>query len=532
VSVSISGLNPYETYHYRLVATNLAGTNKGSDITFTTSALGPVAVTLAATNVSTTLAQLNGTVNPNGTPTTYYFEYGPTSSYGTQTSALSAGSGMSPSSVSAVISGLTSFTLYHFRLVVTSSIGTFRGSDMTVMTGSSPTASTLAATDILGAAAKLNGRVNPNGVPTTYYFEYGTTIDYGLQTGGQKTGTFTGEISVDYTLNNLASGTLYHYRLVATNIVGTAFGSDTTFIALALPPAVSTLPPTLVTPTTAQLNGTVNPNGATTTYYFEYGLTDSYGSQTSKMGAGSSSRTMSVSTMLINLTSGGSYHYRLVATNIGGVSRGSDVAITTSVLKPSTVTLAATRITGTTAQLNGTVNPNGPSTTCFFEYGPTTNYGLQTSGLAVGSGMVDISVNASISGLTPEVLYHYRLVATNSAGTNEGSDMTFVAIPVGIAADAAVGSYHLSQNFPNPFNPSTRIQYQLPKASNVVLVVVNALGQVVVTLDVGRKEAGSHVVEWTPMLPSGVYIYRLEAGDASTGSARGFVGTKKMILLK
>ncbi|MCX6134921.1 MAG: T9SS type A sorting domain-containing protein [Ignavibacteriales bacterium] len=82
----------------------------------------------------------------------------------------------------------------------------------------------------------------------------------------------------------------------------------------------------------------------------------------------------------------------------------------------------------------------------------------------------------------------------------------------------------LSQNYPNPFNPSTTINYQLPKASNVSLQIFNALGQRVATLAEGNKEAGFHMVQWNAGVPSGVYFYRLQAGQ--------YVETKAMTVLK
>jgi hypothetical protein len=92
--------------------------------------------------------------------------------------------------------------------------------------------------------------------------------------------------------------------------------------------------------------------------------------------------------------------------------------------------------------------------------------------------------------------------------------------------------YQLFQNYPNPFNPSTTIRYSLPKAANVSLRIFNTLGQEVALLLNEQKVAGYYQVQWNASVPSGMYFYRLQAGDASTGSARGFVDTRKMILLK
>lgn len=86
----------------------------------------------------------------------------------------------------------------------------------------------------------------------------------------------------------------------------------------------------------------------------------------------------------------------------------------------------------------------------------------------------------------------------------------------------------LFNNYPNPFNPSTTIAYNLPKADRVKLEIFNILGQSVVVLVDVHQEAGLHKVEWNSeahnSLASGLYLYRLTVGD--------FVETKKMMLIK
>jgi len=103
------------------------------------------------------------------------------------------------------------------------------------------------------------------------------------------------------------------------------------------------------------------------------------------------------------------------------------------------------------------------------------------------------------------------------------------------------GSFELLSNFPNPFNPSTTITYRLPVRSMVDLKVFDLLGREIAALAHGWEDAGVHSVPWVAThSASGIYYYRLQArqidggraGDASTGSARGFVETKKMVLLR
>ena len=86
-------------------------------------------------------------------------------------------------------------------------------------------------------------------------------------------------------------------------------------------------------------------------------------------------------------------------------------------------------------------------------------------------------------------------------------------------------TYTLSQNYPNPFNPSTKIEFALPATSFVTLKIYNVLGQEVASLVSQTLTAGSYEVTFNASrLPSGTYMYRVEAGN--------FVSTKKMVLVK
>jgi hypothetical protein len=125
----------------------------------------PRVTTDAATALSSTGATLNGSVNPNGNATTYYFEYGPTKTYGTKTAVVNAGSGNANSPTSAPVSGLTASTTYHFRLVATNSAGTTTGRDRafkTLAPGQTGTGLSIAARPnplVWGGATTISGQL-------------------------------------------------------------------------------------------------------------------------------------------------------------------------------------------------------------------------------------------------------------------------------------------------------------------------------------------------------------------------------------
>jgi len=119
-----------------------------------------------------------------------------------------------------------------------------------------------------------------------------------------------------------------------------------------------------------------------------------------------------------------------------------------------------------------------------------------------------------------------KLIANGDLNLDYAQLVREVATPIAPETELPEG-YALKQNYPNPFNPTTRINYRLPKASDVHLGVYNLLGQKVATLVNTRMEAGSHTIHFDAnefQLASGIYFYRIQAGD--------FTNRKRMILLK
>jgi hypothetical protein len=363
VQQTLSGLTASTTYHYRLVATSPSGTAYGQDATFaTTPTPAPAVTTGTATSVSFASASLTGSVNPQGVPTTYYFQYGTTLAYSAKTAVESAGSGTAPQAVTAPIAGLAPASAYHYRLVAASAGGTVVGADATLTTTktAAPAVATAAATAVGITSATLNATVNPNGVASDYYFQYGTTSSYGRSTPSQSAGSGTGAAPYSAELTGLAPGTTYHYRAVAVSAGGTVDGRDATFATGKTPaPTAVTGAAYAVTTTTASLAGTIDPHGIATSYYFLYGAR-SPSTRTPAVPAGAGTATVAVSAALANLVPGTTYSYRLVG--VGASTVTATIRYFTTAKIPASLSLTAAPspvAAGAMVTINGTLTGTG-----------------------------------------------------------------------------------------------------------------------------------------------------------------------------
>ena len=219
-----------------------------------------------------------------------------------------------------------------------------------------------------------------------------------------------------------------HERLIMNATIWLASGSITPSA-----PTATSAAATSITTTGAVLNGAVNAGSLSTTVTFNYGTSTSYGTTVSATpGTVTGSASTAVTSTLSGLTANTLYHFRVVATNTSGTTYGSDLTFTTLSGIPTATSAAATSITTTGAVLNGAVNAGSLSTTVTFNYGTSTSYGTTVSATpGAVTGSASTSVTSTLSGLTANTLYHYRVVATNTAGTTYGSDLTFTTLSSG-----------------------------------------------------------------------------------------------------
>ncbi|MCP4710995.1 MAG: hypothetical protein GY869_20415, partial [Planctomycetes bacterium] len=379
---SITGLTPNTSYHVRAYATNSVGTGYGEDKAFTTSAIPPSVTTTTPYAITPNSALSGGNVTTDGgaAVTTEGVCWSESANPTTSDSHTTDGTGAGIFTSS--ITGLTPCKTYHVRAYATNSEGTAYGNDITFETPIFlPTVSTGSATLVLHNSATLNGLVNPNCSETSYYFEYGKTTNYELgSTPPRSAGAGSEDVPVNENISGLASNTTYHFRIVANNTVGTTHGGDLTFGTLPAISGVFTDPATSIGQTSATLNGRVNPNNVSATYYFEYGETTNYElGSTPETNAGSGSENVPVNAVIFGLDPDTTYHFRIVANNTAGTTHGGDLTFKTLPEPPGAITAPAPDVTSRSAVLNGAVDPGCSETFYYFEYGTTTAYGSATA---------------------------------------------------------------------------------------------------------------------------------------------------------
>ena len=202
----------------------------------------PGVIAEEATDVTGATATLHASVNPDNLAVSECkFEYGPTAAYGSSKPC----EGTIPTdgsnhSVAAALSGLEAGTTYHWRIVATNANGANESSDQTFTTKFPPAIEAEWVASAGLTEATLAAKINPKGVATTYHIEYGTDTSYGTSTPESPLGAENEGLTVSNTLEGLAAGATYHWRVVATSAVGVSKGPDRTFATYLPPPAPET----------------------------------------------------------------------------------------------------------------------------------------------------------------------------------------------------------------------------------------------------------------------------------------------------
>jgi MYXO-CTERM domain-containing protein len=469
-SQTIGGLVPGSTYYYCAIASNATGTGFGAVLSFTTPA-APTVVTVAASGVTSTSATLNGTANPNGTATTGWFRYDTTSpgtcndAFGTRAPVMggtAVGAGSAPVSYSEPLSGLQPSTTYFYCAIGQSAIATSFGSVMSFTTTDVPAVVTAAASAVSSTGATLNGTGDPNFSAATGWFRYDTESpgicndSFGTRApavGGTALGSGTAPVSFSQALSGLTAGTTYYFCAIASNAVGTGFGTVMSFTTTSVPNVV-TAAATAVSSTAATLNGSANPNASASTGWFRYSATDpgacndSFGTRAPAVGGtalGAGSTAVAYSQAPSGLTAGTTYYFCAIASNAAGTGFGSVLTFVTPAA-PTVATVSATNVTSTSALLDGSANPQFAAATGWFRY-DTVNPGTcndafgtrapAMGGSALGAGSTPVAYSQPVSGLAPGTTYYFCAIASNSVGTGLGTVQSFTTTAAPIVTTVA-----------------------------------------------------------------------------------------------
>lgn len=364
------------------------------------------------------------------------------------TTLLNLGSSNMTSSgkVNRVSDGLSAGT-YTFTFQKTSYIGTVAHNHTEtctktlVINPAPPTAITREASSVTSNSARLRGSVNPRGSATTARFRYstGATANVcgsgGTQTSGQSIGSGTSGVAITQDLTGLSPNTTYYYCTRANNAGGGASGEKMSFTtSAATPPTVTLHVRNATTAGTWSTSGTftlpsgnnlglrwTSTNADTCTGSSNPSLSAWNGSKTP-----GSNQTMTLNNITANRT------YTITCTGQGGSASASRVVnVQSPQLPPDVTTSAASNIGTSTATINGLINPNGLSSTEWFRYSTNENAsvcaagGTGTNQISGRTGTSPISINRSLTGLTPNTTYWYCAQGQNSAGSAHGGKRSF-----------------------------------------------------------------------------------------------------------
>lgn len=448
----VSALTENTTYYYRAMASNSAGTATGGTISFNTPScvVGtptgslPSATTNSATSISTDRATLNAFVNPNSTSdTSYWFEWGTSTSLSNSTSHYNQGVAASNTSVN--ITGLTQNTTYYYRITAQNAQGVVHGSIVSFTTnygntntGSSlPVVSTSGATSSATDYAVLNGYVDPSGTTdTTRWFEWGTSTN--LNNSTQKLSQGSSASSISATLTGLSQNTVYYYRAVAQNSQGTVYGSILSFTSgyantttnntISTAPTATTLLATEISGTNAKLNGLVFTSASqSSSAWFEWGSNTNLGYKTQTVNVGALP-SIKHSEFISGLTSGQTYYYRIVAENPYGKTYGT------------LVSFVAERVTATPADTNVVITVPARTTTVR----NTTTVINQGTGVL---SLVSLSVDGGSEIIVAGEKRGYHIVWKNESTQTLKNVVLRVTLPSSMKFEGATnGSYSSVDN--------------------------------------------------------------------------------------
>ena len=439
----MTGLVPNTLYYVRAYAQNKIGTAYGVERTFLTDALPTLTVTTAVTNVIATTATSGGDITDDGRSpitvrgVTWNTTGEPTLEKSSKTiDKTTTGIGK----FEAFLTGLSGETTYYVRAYATNAVGTTYGSQISFVTKPVmlPTLQTNSPTAIESTKVITGGNViDDGGMPVTQRgicWSTSPNPTTALTTRLNHANAGTGEFSIPVT--GLTPGTKYYLRAFATNIKGTAYGEELSFVTLAIPPAVGMAVVSNVLGNSVDLSGTVTNNGGDE-------ITDRgfYYSKVSKIPVLPLNPDSLVSAgvngdftgTLKGLISGGKYYIWAYASNSMGTGLSTAPTITTTKMIPVLSTTKPYNIlkTGASSGAAAFMDGGSPVTARGTIWGTTKELTIDLP-TKTSDGTGSAAFASVLTGLEKRTLYYVRAYATNAIGTGYGNldSLTTVDIPI------------------------------------------------------------------------------------------------------
>ncbi len=469
-SYAVTGLNPSTTYYYVVRSTNGVSTSANSnEITAVTTAVPSASLSATALSafgdvcLNVTSAANSFTIT-GANLSTANVTVGPLAGYQFATTA----GGTYSSSLNLTQTG-GAFTQQVFVQFTPTAVQSYNGNIPVSGGGASAiqvaasgagvnilaTVSTGAASGITTTAATLAGSISANGCSnvTAYGIEYSTTAGFTNGSGTQVASTNLAGGNFSSSLSSLTTGTTYYYKAYATNGGGTAYGTEQSFVTLALTPTLS------ATSLTGFGNVCVNAAGGPNSFTINGSALN-----TTNISVGP------LSGFSFSTSSGGTYTASLSLTQPGGtfaqqvfvqftptavqsyngniaVSGGGATAINVAVTGAGINTAAAvttgsaSSITGNSAVAAGTISSTGCSAVSAYgiEYSTTNGFANGSGTQVSASNLSGGNFSSSLTGLTPATTYYYKAYATNAGGTSWGAQQSFTTASPSISASTLSG---------------------------------------------------------------------------------------------
>ncbi len=420
-SSAISGLNAETTYYVRAYATNGAGTAYGTQVSFSTKL--PILTTTAISSITASTAASGGNVTDIGGAAVtakgvcWSTSPAPTIALSSKTSN-GIGVGLFTSSITGLIVGTT----YYVRSYATNSIGTAYGNEISFTTFL-PSITTSTITNITSTTASCGGNVTDiGGAAVTargvcWSTSSNPTINNSKTSDGSGIGAFTSAIS------SLIAGITYNVRAYATNSIGTSYGSEISVTPTL--PTISTNSIDSITSSTVKCGGNITSIGSNDVISRGVCWSTSQNPTITNSKTSDGSGNGAFSSKINGLTIGTTYYIRAYATNNVGTNYGNQISITLTLPTISTTTISS--IMATIASSGGNITAIGStpvisSGICWStSTSPTISLATKTTDGNNGTG----TFVSNMTGLTNSTKYYVRAYATNSVGTNYGTEISF-----------------------------------------------------------------------------------------------------------